>query len=183
MDEIKRLNRTLKYEGKILDIYDDLMQMPDGSTEHWDHVAHRKGAAAVLPVLEDGRLVFVRQFRNSIDCDTLEIPAGARENTEEPTAVCAAREMEEEIGYRVGKMELLVHIATTAGFCNEQLDIYLATNLEKTKQHLDAGESLEIETYTEEEACQMVFDGRIIDAKTAAAVLAYTCRENIKCDV
>ena len=178
MEKIKRIDRTLKYQGKILDIYDDRMQLPDGSTEHWDHVAHRKGASAVLPVLDDGRLVLVRQYRNSIETETLEIPAGARENAQEPAAVCAAREMEEEIGRRAGKLELLVHIATTAGFCDEQLDIYLATDLKKTRQHLDAGESLDVEYYTPDEACRMILEGKILDAKTICAILSY--REKLR---
>ena len=73
-------------------VYDDVMQSPTGKIAHWDYVAHRKGAAAVLPVLEDGRILMVRQYRNALDRETLEIPAGSRDSTEEATSVCAARE-------------------------------------------------------------------------------------------
>ena len=105
MDEMKRIDRVLKYKGSIVDVYDDVMQSPTGKIAHWDYVAHRKGAAAVLPVLEDGRILMVRQYRNALDRETLEIPAGSRDSTEEPTSVCAARELEEETGYRAAKME------------------------------------------------------------------------------
>lgn len=174
----ERIGRELKYAGSIVDLYEDTMRLPDGSIEHWDHVAHRKGAAAALPVMGDGRLILVRQYRNSIECETLEIPAGARENTSEPTDVCAAREMEEEIGYHAGKIEKLLHISTTGGFCNEQLDIYLATELEKTSRHLDKGEDIRVEFLDSDEACRMILDGEIIDAKTVSAILAY--REKLR---
>lgn len=90
MDEMKRIDRVLKYKGSIVDVYDDVMQSPTGKIAHWDYVAHRKGAAAVLPVLEDGRILMVRQYRNALDRETLEIPAGSRDSTEEATSVCAA---------------------------------------------------------------------------------------------
>lgn len=70
MDEMKRIDRVLKYKGSIVDVYDDVMQSPTGKIAHWDYVAHRKGAAAVLPVLEDGRILMVRQYRNALDRET-----------------------------------------------------------------------------------------------------------------
>ena len=73
-NQIKRIDRTLKYQGAIVDFYSDTMQMPDGRTAQWDLIHHRKGAAAVVPVLPDGRIVMVRQFRNALDRITLEIP-------------------------------------------------------------------------------------------------------------
>ena len=76
--KMKRINRELMYKGSILDVYKDTMQLADGKTEEWDYVAHRKGAAAVLPVLPDGRILMVHQYRNALDRETLEIPAGSR---------------------------------------------------------------------------------------------------------
>ena len=95
---VKRIKRELKYQGAIVDIYTDYMQMPDGKVAEWDYVAHRKGAAAVLAVQEDGKLLMVRQYRNALERFSLEIPAGARDSRQEPTIVCAARELEEETG-------------------------------------------------------------------------------------
>lgn len=176
MEKVERVDRILKYQGTIVDVFDDIMRLPNGAKEHWDYIEHRKGAAAVLPVLDDGRIALVRQYRNALDQETLEIPAGARDSRQEPTDVCAAREMEEEIGYRAGKLEKLLTVATTGAFCNESIDIYLATELIKTSQHLDEEEFLEVEVYEVDELCRMIFSGDIIDAKTVAAILAYKAK-------
>lgn len=173
MDEMKRIDRVLKYQGSIVDVYDDVMQSPTGKIAHWDYIAHRKGAAAVLPVTEDGKILMVRQYRNALNRNTLEIPAGSRDSVEEPTQVCAARELEEETGYRAGKLELLITVATTVAFCNEVIDVYLATDLTKTSQHLDEDEFVEVERYTIEELKDMVFSQKIQDSKTIAAIMAY----------
>lgn len=173
MDEMKRIDRVLKYQGSIVDVYDDVMQSPTGKIAHWDYIAHRKGAAAVLPVTEDGKILMVRQYRNALNRNTLEIPAGSRDSVEEPTQVCAARELEEETGYRAGKLELLITVATTVAFCNEVIDVYLATDLTKTSQHLDEDEFVEVERYTIEELKDMVFSQKIQDSKTVAAIMAY----------
>ncbi len=91
-NKIKRIDRKLAFQGVILDFYTDYMQMPDGRVVKWDFISHRKGAAAVVPVLDDGRILMVRQYRNALDRMTIEIPAGARDNTQEDTKICAARE-------------------------------------------------------------------------------------------
>ena len=173
MDEMKRIDRVLKYKGSIVDFYDDVMQAPDGQIAHWDYIAHRTGAAAVLPVMEDGRILMVRQYRNALGRETLEIPAGSRDSVEEPTEVCAARELEEETGYRASHLELLLTVATTVAFCNEVIDVYLATDLTKTCQHLDENEFVEVESYSIEELVEMVLHQKIQDSKTVSAILAY----------
>ena len=173
MDEMKRIDRVLKYKGSIVDFYDDVMQAPDGQIAHWDYIAHRKGAAAVLPVMEDGRILMVRQYRNALGRETLEIPAGSRDSVEEPTEVCAARELEEETGYRASHLEFLLTVATTVAFCNEVIDVYLATDLTKTCQHLDENEFVEVESYSIEELVEMVLHQKIQDSKTVSAILAY----------
>lgn len=173
MEQMKRIDRVLKYQGAIVDFYDDVMESPSGAIAHWDYIAHRKGAAAVLPVMEDGSILMVRQYRNALNRETIEIPAGSRDSVEEPTADCAIRELEEETGYRAGQMKLLITVATTVAFCNEVIDIYLATELKKTQQHLDEDEFVEIERYTLEELVNMVFSQKIQDSKTVAAIMAY----------
>ena len=174
MERMKRIDRVLKHQGAIVDFYDDVMESPGGEIAHWDYIAHRKGAAAVLPVLDDGRILMVRQYRNALERETLEIPAGARDDVNEPRQVCAARELEEETGYRAGKLELLITVATTVAFCNEVIEIYLATDLKKTGgQHLDENEFVEVGAYTIEELKDMVFAQKIQDSKTVAAIMAY----------
>jgi ADP-ribose pyrophosphatase len=125
-------------------------------------------------VLDDGRLLMVRQYRNALDRYTLEIPAGGL-NKDEPTIDAAARELEEETGYKCGKIEKLITVRTTVAFCNEKIDIYLATDLVKTKQHLDDDEYVNVEIYTLDELVKMIYDFKIEDSKTISAIMAYKC--------
>lgn len=169
--EIKRVKRELQCEGAIIKYYKDTVVLPDGKTEAYDFIGHN-GAAAAVGVLDDGRLVMVRQYRNALDRFTLEIPAGGL-NPDEPTIDAAARELEEETGYQCGKIEKLITIRTTVAFCNEKIDIYLATNLRKTAQHLDEDEFVNVEIHTIEELEKLIYDGTIEDGKTIASILAY----------
>lgn len=169
--EIKRIKRELQCEGAITKYFKDTVVLPDGKTAVYDFVGHN-GAAAAVGVLEDGRLLMVRQYRNALDRYTLEIPAGGL-NPDEPTIDAAARELEEETGYKCDQIEKLITIRTTVAFCNEKIDIYLATNLKKTKQHLDEDEYVNVELHTLDELVEMIFDGTIEDSKTIAAILAY----------
>lgn len=172
--KIKRLNRELVYKGSILDIYKDTMDVGNGKIEEWDFVAHRMGAACVLPVLPDGRVLMVRQYRNALERETLEIPAGCRDSLDEDTALCAARELEEETGYKSNKISFLLSLRTTVAFCNEMIDVYLAEDLVPGVQHLDDAEEIRIEAYEIEELCDMVYKGIIQDGKTVAAIMAYS---------
>lgn len=172
MEKIERLERTLVYKGAIIDYYQDKVKIPNGNVATWDFIAH-KGAAAVIAVKDDGKLLMVRQYRNALDRETLEIPAGALDSVDEPTDVAAARELEEETGYRAGKLELLITLRTTVAFCNEKIDVYVASDLKPGKQHLDEDEYINVETYDIEELIQMVYDCKIQDSKTVSALMAY----------
>ncbi len=173
MEDVKRVGRDLQYAGKIVDVYTDHMVMPNGNTAEWDYVAHRKGAAAVIPVLDNGNILMVKQYRSAIDRVTLEIPAGSRDSVTEPTIECAARELEEETGYKSDNLELLIQVATTVAFCNEKIDVYLARDLKPARQHLDENEFLDVYEYSVKELTRMIFDGEIQDSKTLGAILAY----------
>lgn len=172
MAEYERLKRELIHKGAIIDYYQDTIKIPNGNIAKWDFIKH-KGAAAVVAVKEDGKLLMVRQYRNALDRETLEIPAGGLNGEEEPTDVAAARELEEETGYAAGKMELLLSLRTTVAFCNEKIDVYVATDLKRSKQHLDEDEYLDVEAHDVEELLQMIYDCKIQDSKTVAAILAY----------
>lgn len=181
MEHVERLERTLAYKGAIIDIYDDLMQLPNGKIEHWDQVHHRRGAAAILPVLEDGRILMIHQYRPALDRMTLEIPAGARDSLEEETVVCAKRELEEETGYIAEDYELLIKLRPTVAYCDEFIDIYLAKNVKKiSEQQLDEAEAIEMEIFELEKLLEMIYDGTIQDGKTVSAILAYAVRCGIK---
>lgn len=176
MDGYKRLKRELVAKGAIIDYYQDTMLIPNGNTAKWDLIDH-KGAAAVVAVREDGKLLMVRQYRNALERETLEIPAGGLNGREEPTASAAMRELEEETGYTCDKVELLSTIYTTVAFCNEKIDIYLAKDLKPGRQHLDEDEYLNVEAYTLEELKRMIFDCKLQDAKTICGILAYAAKQ------
>ena len=160
------------HKGKIIDYYQDTIIADNGMEEVFDFIGH-KGAAAVVPVREDGKILMVRQYRNALDRETLEIPAGGRDGAEEPTRDCAARELEEETGFKSDNLELLISIYTTVAFCNEKIDIYVARDLKPSKQNLDDDEFIEVEAHDIEELCQMIYDQKIQDSKTVAALMAY----------
>lgn len=175
MEEYKRLSRELVAKGAIIDYYQDTMLIPNGNVAKWDLIDH-KGAAAVVAVREDGKLLMVRQYRNALERETLEIPAGGLNGRGEPTAQAAMRELEEETGYTCDNLELLNSIYTTVAFCNEKIDIYLARDLKPGKQHLDEDEYLNVEAHTLEELKQMIFDCRIQDSKTICGIMTYAAK-------
>lgn len=172
MQHVNRINRELKYSGAMLEIYSDTISVPNGNVVQWDFIKHQ-GAAAVIPITDEGKVVMVRQYRNALDRETLEIPAGGLNSYDEPTMDAAARELEEETGYKSNHLELLITVATTVAFCNEKIDIYLAKNLIPSKQNLDEDEYVEVEEYTVDELADMIYAGKINDSKTIAAIMAY----------
>lgn len=170
--QIKRINRELKFSGKILDFYQDTMEIDGDHTVIWDFIKH-KGAAAVVPVTDDGKILMVKQYRNALDRYTLEIPAGALDEVGEPGIVCAGRELEEETGFRSENLEWLITLRTTVAFCNEKIEVFVAQNLIPSKQHLDEDEFIDLKAYTIEELKEKIFAGEIEDGKTVSSLLAY----------
>ena len=168
----KRIDRKLVHKGAIIDYYQDTVQIPNGNVATWDFIMH-KGAAAAFPVTEEGKILMVKQYRNALDRFTIEIPAGGLNGADEPTMDAARRELEEETGYVASDMKLLVSVRTTVAFCNEKIDIYLATGLKRTAQHLDEDEFVDVEEYSIEDLTDMIFSGKIQDSKTLGALLAY----------
>lgn len=176
-DEVRRVKRELAYEGKVIKVYRDYMEFANGNTAKWDYI-HHDGAAAVVPVLEDGRILMVKQYRNALERDTLEIPAGKLDEPGEPGVECAYRELEEETGYRCEHLEWLITLRTTVAFCNERIEIFVARNLIKSRQHLDEDEYIDVKAYTIEELKEKIYSGEIEDSKTVSALLAYDLKYN-----
>lgn len=177
LDRQERINRELVYKGSILEFNKDTMKLPDGRIEYFDFI-HHKGAAAVVPVKDDGKIIMVKQYRNALDDYTLEIPAGGKNGADEPTLECAYRELEEETGYYTDRenLELLISIYTAVAYCNEKIDIYVARNLTKTQQHLDDDEYIDVLEFTVDELMEMIYSGKIVDAKTIAAISTYKAK-------
>ena len=174
-EQIKRLKRELKFKGTILEFYQDTMEINGDHTAVWDFIKH-KGAAAVVPVTEDGKILMVRQYRNALERYTLEIPAGALDEENEPGRECASRELEEETGFRSENMEWLITLRTTVAFCNERIEVYVAKDLIPSKQHLDEDEFIDLKAYTLEELKKKIFSGEIEDGKTVASLMAYAVK-------
>ena len=151
------------YNGKVITLNIDTVTLPNGLTVDLEMVRH-PGAAAIVPLIDD-TVVLIRQFRHAAGGFIYEIPAGKLHPGEDPKA-CAARELEEEIGYRAGGLELISSIFTAPGFTDEVIHIYKATGLTKGRQHLDRDEVLEVVEMPLAEAMAMIQAGTIRDAKT-----------------
>ncbi|MBR4014831.1 MAG: NUDIX hydrolase [Anaerotignum sp.] len=169
------LESKTTYEGKIVTVTVDKLRMPDGNTALRETVIRGKNAAAVLPIDQDGKIIFVRQYRHAFREMLLEIPAGVLEEGEDPQ-VGALRELEEETGKKARKLEPICEMYPTVGYCTEKIFLYFATDLSEGRQKLDADEFVEIEKYSPEEALAMIGRGDIKDGKTIAAVFAWQAR-------
>ena len=174
MEPIKRLKRELRAQGAVIGLYKDTVEV-NGNIVEWDYI-HHDGAACVVAVANNGKLLMVRQYRNALDRFTLELPAGKLDSPDEPTIECATRELEEETGYKAGKMEYLLTVNTTVAFCNEKVDVYLATELEKSAQNLDPEEEINVEEWDIEDLKKMIYEGKMTDGKTIAGIMTYAAK-------
>ena len=144
------LERTLKYKGSVLEVYDDYVDV-GGHKTHWDFI-HHMGAAAVLPVLANGKILMVKQFRHALNRYTLEIPAGKRDSEDEDFLLCAKRELQEETGF------------------------YVAKDLQKGEQHFDVDEEIFLEEWELSDLQELIFAGKLTDGKTVAAIQSYAVK-------
>ncbi len=172
MEEFKRTDRELIHHGSIIDYYKDTVLVPNGNVAKWDFISH-KGAAAVVPVTNEGKILMVRQYRNALDRYTIEIPAGGLNTVEEPTLDAAKRELEEETGYASEELQFLISVAPAVAYSSEIIDIYVARDLVKTQQHLDEDEFINVMEMDISDINRLIFSGEIQDAKTIAAIAAY----------
>lgn len=157
------------FNGVVFDIDRDRLLEENGIEIVRDVVRHPGGAGA-LPLFDDGRVALVSQYRHPARRELLEIPAGKIENGETPET-CAAREVEQEIGFRAGRIEKLAEFYSTPGFCEEKLYVYLATDLTPCSQNLDHDELIEIVYLPLAEAVRMAERCEIEDSKTIIALL------------
>ncbi|MCR4781419.1 MAG: NUDIX hydrolase [Lachnospiraceae bacterium] len=171
---VERVGRELVSAGAIVDLYKDAIRLPNGEIHYWDMVSHRKGAAAIVAVRDDGKLLMVRQYRPALNRYTLEIPAGARDSVDEDPCVTANRELEEETGFIPNEMKHLLSLKTTVAFCDEFIEVYLSRGLhDRKEQMLDDAESIDIIACDLDDLIDLIFDGTIQDSKTVSGILAY----------
>ena len=167
MTPFRKLSERTVFEGSLIRVGTATFEGPDGDTFERD-VVHHPGAVSVVPLLDDGRVVLVRQYRAAIDMDLLEIPAGKRDVADEPPETTARRELAEEVGLEAGCMELLAEFYNSPGFCDEHSWVFLARDLTECDLDLQGIEEqhMTIERVPLADVPGMVRRGEITDAKT-----------------
>lgn len=169
MREIPFSSETI-YDGKILHVERWQVTCPNGRPALREVVVH-KGAAAVVPVYEDGTTLLVRQHRVAVDRITYEIPAGKLDSAGEDPLDCAVRELREETGLTAGRMTLLTSYLPTPAYCTEKIGIFLAQDLTQGETCPDEDEFLGLVRMPLDEAIAMVMRGDIRDGKTICGLL------------
>ena len=169
------VSSTPVFEGRRIDIFVDRVRFPNGSEADMEMIRH-PGASAVLPVAgrlddPDPEILLIRQYRYATEGYIWEVPAGVPDEPGEPWETCAHRELEEETGFRAGRMERMTHIWTTPGFTDEVIHLFVASDLEPGQSDLDADEFVEVVRMPFSRALTMVREGDITDCKSVATLL------------
>jgi len=163
------------YKGRVVNLNLETVTLPNGHTVELE-VIHHPGATAIVPMRDDGSVLLIRQFRHAAGGYILEIPAGKLDPGEDPKD-CAARELEEEIGFRASSLEPVITFFTTPGFTDEVIHIYKATGLRPGRQNLDHDEVLDVIELPLQKAIAQIEDGTIRDGKTIIGLQAVYLRE------
>lgn len=169
MSDPETLERRQIYKGKVVDLTVEKVALPNGAVTELEIIRH-PGAAAMVPLTDEGSVLLVRQYRYAPGSWLLEVPAGKLDPGEAPE-VCAAREMEEEVGQRPGELIALGWIWTTPGFTDEKIWLYLGRDLVTGRQALEGDEILSVESLPLAEAVAKVHTGEICDGKSVCALL------------
>ena len=164
-----KISSEQKFSGRLIDLYLDQVELPNGETTTREWIDH-PGAVCLIPILPDGKICLIRQFRYGPREEFIEIPAGKLDAGEAPLD-CAYRELEEETGYRTNKLTFLTNIHPAIGFSNEKMWMYLAEELELSKKKLDEDEFLELLPTPLNKAVEWVFSGKITDVKTIIGIM------------
>ena len=171
MSDLKEstISTTVVYKGNFLDVRRDEVLLPNGKTGSREWINH-PGAVVIIPILPDGEIALIKEFRYAAGSEFIELPAGKLDSGEDPEK-CALRELEEEIGYRANKIKFLANIHPAIGFTNEIMGVFLAENLEKTEHNRDKDELLELFPTTLTEALNLVWKNKITDVKSIIGLL------------
>ena len=160
------------FSGRLLKVQRDHVTLPNGNDTTREYIRH-PGAVAIVPVLEDGSVVLVKQCRYPLGTLLWEIPAGKLDHGEaEDQDECAKRELSEETGYDAAHWQRLVSIATTPGFSDEIIHLYKAWGLQEYAQHTDEDEFIGVQAFSPEQLRKMIAEGELYDAKTLCALYA-----------
>ncbi|HZK00319.1 MAG TPA: NUDIX hydrolase [Tissierellaceae bacterium] len=166
--EEKTMKSEKIYEGKILNIRVDTVELPDKKYSKREIVEH-PGGVAIIAITDDNSLVLVKQFRKAVEDFTWEIPAGKLEVNEEPRET-AIRELKEETGYQAEKLTYITEFYTSPGYCSEKIHLFLAEGLIEGESSPDSGEFLETSTIALNDLVKMLDRGEIVDSKTMIGI-------------
>jgi ADP-ribose diphosphatase len=169
MGDGKVLESRRIFKGRVIDLSVDRVRLPNGNETELELIRH-PGASAVVPVDSSSNVLLIRQYRHATGGFLLEVPAGKLDPGESPE-VCAAREVQEETGFRAGRLEPMGWIWTTPGFTDEKIWLFLAKVLSPAAQELQDDEVLSVERLPLEEAVSMAQRGEITDAKSICALM------------
>jgi len=158
------------FRGRVFRVTRDKVAIP-GKGEVVREIVRHSGAVIIAPLISATEILLINQYRFAAEAELWEIPAGTLEPGESPEQ-CAARELEEETGYRAGEIQPVLHFYSTPGFCDEFMHLFVARNLTPGRQKLDADESLEVERFSLDRAREMILTGEIRDAKTIVGLAA-----------
>lgn len=173
--EEKTLNSQVVYEGKVITVTKDDVEVSDGHKSFREVVIH-SGGVVIVAMKDAETILLVKQYRYPLKDVNLELPAGKLEIGENPDFACK-RELEEETGYIAKTWLSLGYINTTPGICTEKLYLYLAKELEFVGEHPDEGEIIKCFEYKISEVFEMIQSGKINDAKTICALTRAFCKE------
>lgn len=166
------------YKGKIVDLFVDTIQHPSGREAIREVIVHPGGVTAV-PILEDGRIVLVRQYRYPLGKYILELPAGKLDSNQSPLETIK-RELEEEIGYRAEELSYECSFCSSPGFCTEVIHLFIARSLVPVPQRLEEGEHITVEIASLEECMHKIACGEISDGKTILGILWHKAKIDLK---
>lgn len=164
----EQLSSETIFEGRLLHVKRDIVRLPNGSESSREYIVH-PGAVIVIPVLSGETLIMERQFRYASKRVFYELPAGKLDPGEDFLAT-AKRELLEETGYRASQWDFLCHINPAIGYADEEMELYLARDLEHIGRDLDADEFLDVVEISLDDALDMVRNDQITDAKTVVAL-------------
>lgn len=166
------------YSGKVISLRIDKIQLSSGDVFEREVIEH-PGAVAMLPFLDDGRLLLIKQYRHPVGEELLEIPAGTLHKNEDPKD-CARRELVEETGYEAGRLEELISCFLAPGYSSEKIHLFYASELKKVGDNPDIDEMIELCPITFDKVREMIKTGEISDAKTISGISYLLLMKNFK---
>ena len=161
-------DRTIVHQGKVFTLVRENVTLENGTTTDVEFIEH-PGAAAIIPMLSDTRVVLLKQYRHALKNYIWEIPAGTLDPQEE-IIDCARRELTEETGFSAAQWHRLGEITPVPGYSDERIHIFLAADLQPAGRHLDADEVIEVKEVDFFKALEMIGNGQIQDAKSIAGL-------------